>query len=160
MNELWDTSLKGGMQTIEGKVADLTDFFECHPIMDNGEFFWEGIRFLPVQTIHIVSGRKFQNSYGLLMIENNIRKAFLTTDTQYAPYQLNGFYSGSEFIFHDCETSPFRSNVHAHYDDLKTLPQDTKSRMWLYHYNQDVPPQDAVADGFAGFVKKGQSFDL
>jgi hypothetical protein len=42
-----------------------------------------------------------------------------------------------------------------------------KARTWLYHYTDlddydgkygDMP--DAVADGFAGFVKEGQTFEL
>lgn len=159
MNELWEHTLKGGMQTIEGKVADLTDFFECRPIEANGEFVWEGILFQPVQTLHVVSGRKFQHSWGL-MIKYAGKTHFLTTDTQFCPRQLEKFYSMSDTIFHDCETAPYRSNVHAHYDDLKTLAAEHKAKMWLYHYNQDVPPQDCKADGFAGFVKKGQQFDL
>jgi hypothetical protein len=31
--------------------------------------------------------------------------------------------------------------------------------MWLYHYNPGHLP-DARADGFRGFVKKGQVFDF
>lgn len=160
MNEAWEQTLRGGLQTIEGKVADLTDYFECKPIPANGEFLWEGILFQPIQTLHVVSGRKFQHSWGLLIRDGGEEKPtiFLTTDTQFCPRQLEKFYAMSDLIFHDCETAPFRSGVHAHYDDLKTLDKKFKERMWLYHYNQDVPPQDAKADGFAGFVAKGQSF--
>jgi hypothetical protein len=31
--------------------------------------------------------------------------------------------------------------------------------MWLYHY-QDGPLPDAKADGFAGFVNQGQTFEF
>lgn len=162
MNELWETSLKGGLETIEGKVADLTDFFDCRPIEDNGEFVWEDILFQPVQTLHVMSGRKFQHSYGLLFADylGDGSKYFLTTDTQFCPRQLPKFYGEATTIFHDCETSPFKSNVHAHIDDLNTLSPETKKKMWLYHYNSLKPAQDAEALGFAGFVKKGQQFEL
>jgi hypothetical protein len=66
-------------------------------------------------------------------------------------------------IFHDCETSPFKSGVHAHFDDLKTLPDEIKSKMWLMHYQwvEEVDLAKLAEDnGFAGFVRKGQSFDL
>jgi ribonuclease BN (tRNA processing enzyme) len=162
MDELWETSLKGGLETIEGKVADLTDFFDCKPIKANGDFEWEGVKCEPVQTLHVMSGRKFQHSYGLLMSDYNGEgaKTFLTTDTQFCPRQLPEFYAQAELIFHDCETSRFPSNVHAHFDDLKTLDAKYKAKMWLYHYNSPTPEQDAVANGFRGFVVKGQSFEL
>ena len=51
--------------------------------------------------------------------------------------------------------------VHPDYDDLKRLDKNVKKRMWLYHYSdlgKNMP--DAVADGFAGFVKEGQSFEI
>ena len=61
---------------------------------------------------------------------------------------------GSAFNLKD-----YQSNFLAHYDDLVTLPEETKAKMWLYHY-QPNPEQDAEADGFAGFIKKSQVFEL
>ena len=64
-------------------------------------------------------------------------------------------------IFHDCETSPFKSGVHAHYDELKTLKNDVKNKMWLYHYQPNTLTEEKVQqDGFAGFIKKGLDFDI
>lgn len=80
---------------------------------------------------------------------------FITTDTQYCPEQLKKIYDISDLIFHDCETMPFRSGVHAHYDDLATLPESVRSKMWLYHHAE---VREAEADGFRGFVEKGQEF--
>jgi len=51
------------------------------------------------------------------------------------------------------------SGVHAHYNDLKGLPAEMKVKMWLYHYNDGALP-NANADGFQGFVQKGQSFEI
>jgi hypothetical protein len=63
----------------------------------------------------------------------------------------------ADIIFHDCETfEGFKSNVHAHWDDLKNLPSHLKSKMWLMHYSQ--LPKDYDAQGFAGFVVKDQEF--
>jgi hypothetical protein len=54
--------------------------------------------------------------------------------------------------------------VHAHYDDLKTLPDEIRKKIWLMHYQPVMPIIDlqkrARDDGFAGFVEKGQIFDL
>ena len=159
MKELWETSLKGGCESIEGKVMNLTDYFECVPFAINSTFMWEGIKFTPVQTVHVMSGYKIVNSYGLMIEQEGHKKVFFSTDTQFCPSQLTRFYDMSDIIFHDCETAAFKSGVHANYADLKTLPEKTKKKMWLYHY-QPNPKQDAVADGFQGFANKGQSFEL
>ena len=164
MEQMWEQSLQGGLSSIEGKVTNLTDFFDCKPSYINGSFFrLDDTRkfkttFTPVQTVHIMSGYRVVNSYGLL-INTHDKCIFMTTDTQFCPNQIQQFYSTADTIFHDCETAPFKSGVHAHYDDLKTLPSATKAKMWLTHY-QPNPQQDAKADGFKGFVKKGQTFEF
>ncbi len=158
MNELWNKSLRGGLETLEGKLANLTDYFDCRPISINRSFRWETLEFTPVQTVHVVSGMKIQHSYGLLIREDGSdRVVFFSTDMQFAPYQMRKLYEKADLIFHDCETAPFKSGVHAHYDDLKTLPAALKGKIWLYHY-QPRPPQKPLEDGFLGFVTKGQEF--
>ncbi len=158
MKELWDHSLMGGLESVEGKVMHLTDYFNCVPVPDNHTFEWEGYKFTPVQTIHVMSGYVFKHSYGLMIENPRNYKTFVTTDTQFCPYQLRKFYKEADIIFHDCETAPYKSHVHAHYDDLKTLDLDVKQKMWLYHYQTTRPT--AKEDGFAGFVEKYQEFDI
>jgi ribonuclease BN (tRNA processing enzyme) len=179
MKDLWETSLRGGLESIETKVMNITDYFECQPVPINSSFIWEDILFTPVQTVHIMSGYKITNSYGLMIkhcqpnvtpirskvvsFEENVkttgRMAFFTTDTQFCPNQITKFYDMADVIFHDCETAPYFSKVHAHYNDLKTLDVRHKRKMWLYHY-QPSPPQDPKADGFLGFVTRGQEFEI
>jgi ribonuclease BN (tRNA processing enzyme) len=179
MKELWENSLRGGLESLEAKVMNITDYFECQPVPINSSFEWEGILFTPVQTVHIMSGYKITNSYGLMIqhCQSNPAKhrceiipagmpsktsgerVFFTTDTQFCPNQITKFYQLADVIFHDCETAPYYSKVHAHYDDLKTLASGIKSKMWLYHY-QPSPKQDAKADGFLGFVTRGQEFEI
>lgn len=160
MNELWENTLKGGLESIEGKVMNLTDYFDCRPVSINSWFSWGRYMFVPVQTIHVMSGYKFKHSYGLMIGDPKTRKKiFITTDTQYAPYQLNKFYDDADIIFHDCETlQGFKSHVHAHYDDLNQLDKRIKSKIWLYHYGDKI--ETVKDDGFAGFVDKGQEFDI
>lgn len=158
MADLWNRSLRGGLETLEGKIANLTDYFDCRPVRINSSFVWENIRFTPVQTVHVVSGMMIQHSYGLIINEmGSGHKTFFSTDTQFAPYQMRKFYDSCDLIFHDCETAPFKSGVHAHYEDLSGLPEEVKAKMWLYHY-QPNPVQNPTADGFCGFVKKAQIF--
>jgi ribonuclease BN (tRNA processing enzyme) len=157
IDSLW-CSLKGGIQSIEGSSMQLSDFFDIRAIQINSSFDWEGIQFKPVQTVHIMDGTRIIPSYGLLITHDaNSLPVFVTTDTQFCPRQIECFYNMSSVIFHDCETTRFRSGVHAHYEDLVTLPLRHKEKMWLYHYNPDHA-FDAKKDGFRGFVKKGDSF--
>jgi len=187
MRELWEGSLRGGLESVEEKVMNLTDYFDCRAVPINGRFLWEGILFTPVQTVHIMSGYKIVHSYGLVFqacagsggrgaepagagavfpagrrtdtFQPRGPRVFFTADTQFCPSQITKFYKSADLIFHDCETAPFHSRVHAHYDDLKTLPPEVKGKIWLYHY-QPNPAQDPPADGFHGFVRRGQTFEI
>lgn len=154
---LWE-SLKAGMQSHEGLVLTLESFFDVVPVKINDSFAFGDAKFYPVQTVHVMNGYGIVHSYGL-MIERGTRRTFLTTDTQFCPRQIEKFYHKADLIFQDCETAPYRSGVHAHYDDLKTLEDTVKAKMWLYHY-QPSPKQNPQEDGFSGFVEKSNSFDL
>jgi len=166
MSDLWYRTLSGGLDSIEGKIMDLGDYFDCRPVRDNGEFKWGGVRFFPTQTVHIMAGRKIVNSYGLMMCVPPDsgsgpwkRRIFYTGDTQFAPNQIRVFYEQADLIFQDCEmTTGFKSGVHAHYEDLLTLPDEIRAKMWLMHYQVDgrggplVTMEQAEEDGFAGVV--------
>lgn len=157
-HDLWNGVLSGGLSSIETVDADLATYFTVKPIADNGYFIWSNIEFRLVQTVHFMSGFKICPSYGLLFTVNELN-VFITTDTQFSPHQLTDFYNMADLIFQDCETTPNKSNVHAHYDELVTLDPKIKKKMWLYHYNQGELP-DAKKAGFRGFVKRGQTFDF
>jgi ribonuclease BN (tRNA processing enzyme) len=172
MRPLWQ-SLKGGLESVQGKECTLADYFDTRPVKINGTFTWEWIEFTPVQTVHIMNGMEIINSYGLLIRE--IKKPtleseeqeygptiFVTTDTQFCPEQIKDFYGMAEVILHDCETAPFESGVHAHFNKMKTLSEDVKAKMWLYHYNPEPEENgfDAVAEGFKGFLVKGQVLEF
>ncbi len=158
LEQLWTGTLSGGMNTLQGTLAKLEDFFEVNEIPENGSFLWDNCTFQTIQTIHVVAGFTFMPSYGLIFNINGTR-IFITTDTQFAPTQLNDFYKNVDIIFQDCETSNNWSGVHAHFDELKTLDEAIKNKMWLYHYNPgDLP--DAKKFGFCGFVQRKQSFEF
>ena len=159
MKQMWEESLKGGLDSVQGQMMNLTSYYNCHAVADNDSFVWEGIKFTPVQTVHIMAGYTIKYSYGLLIKGKKSPTVFLTTDSQFCLHQIKTFYEQADLIIHDCETTPYKSGVHSHYDDLLTVEADIRSYMWLCHY-QPNSTQDAVADGFAGFIKKGQVFDL
>ena len=156
---LWNDSLRGGMASHQGVLLNLDSFFrKVHRLSKNGRFRFGEATCRIVQTVHYMDGYEIVPSYGLL-IGTERGEAFLTTDTQFCPRQIENFYKRAAIIFQDCETYKFKSGVHAHYTDLVTLPPETKAKMWLYHY-QDGEKPDCRKDGFAGWIEKEQSFDI
>ena len=113
-----------------------------------------------IQQIHIMAGSKIMDTFGLMMSKKDHQTVYFTTDSQHcSPAQVEHFYHEADIIFQDCETSEIKSGVHANYNELVTLEDDIKNKMWLYHYNPGKLP-DAKADGFKGFVVKGQESDF
>ncbi len=157
VDDLW-WSLHGGMGTIQGHVATLDTYFDVQPIERKGSFTFAGTDFRTVQVVHYYDGFEIAPTYGLLFEKSGLR-VFLTTDTQVAPNQMDDFRDMADYIFQDCETAKFASTVHAHYDELVTLHDDVKGRMWLYDY-QDGEKPDCIEEGFLGWVEKGQAFDF
>jgi ribonuclease BN (tRNA processing enzyme) len=156
--ELWNTSLKGGLDCLPGRIMSLTDYFDCQPVK-KGRFVWEHYEFTVVPTVHVVSGYVIKQSYGLFIKPPPARSGqhvLFTSDTTFAPDLLGRYYAEATLILHDCETYPVRSSVHSNIADLRTLPADVKAKMWLYHYTTPVD----VEGEFAGFVVKGQIFDI
>ena len=156
--ELWDHSLKGGLTCVQDRETDLDEYFMCSPIVENGPFRWEDISFSLVKMLHTGAGCKHPYSFGLVVTDET-RNVFISTDAQFQPGLLGEIAGRVDLMFHDCETMPTPSGVHAHYDDLRTLPLSLKQKMWLYHY-QPNPTQNPKEEGFRGFVVKGQEFDF
>ncbi|GBC63397.1 MBL fold hydrolase [Desulfonema ishimotonii] len=159
MEPLWSEALKAGMEYVEGRQMNIGDYFDCRPVAENGSFHWEGIRFELVKLPHVTAGNKAHPSYGVFIRDGSGPEILITTDTQFVPDRIRAAGRRADLIFHDCETSPVRSRVHAHYDDLRTLPPEIRRKTWLYHY-QPRPAQHPRADGFRGFVVRGQRFEF
>lgn len=155
---LWNTVLSGGLSSLEGDIATLSTYFEVHAIKNN-VFLWQSLEIHLIKTLHVMSGNVFMPSFGLTFKTIEGLSVLITTDTRFNPEGFHDSYVGSDIIFHDCETDPRRSGVHAHYQDLITLDPKIKEKIWLYHYNSpDLP--NAKRDGFRGFVRKGHVFDF
>jgi len=155
---LWSNFLSGGMGIIEGDLADIDTFFRIKSIDFEQSFLWQQIKFDLVKVIHVDGKYLVMPSYGLFFKigENQI---FITTDTKFCFNLLEKYYDQATIIFQDCEISINKTPVHAHYNELVTLPDHIKNKMWLYGYQPDpLPP--AKKDGFQGFVECGQIFEL
>lgn len=181
MNELWEYSLKGGLRSIEGRDATLATFFKLLPIQPNETFLWEGWEFQLIQQIHIMTGSIISPTFGLIATKPCHKTIYFVTDSQHcSPRQQELFYKQSDLIFQDCEITPFYSNVHANYEQLAgydnanaiKLSPEIKAKMWLTHYQDFLNSKKdfygnecdwdakAAADGFAGFVRVGQQFEV
>lgn len=158
LGDLWERSLSGGMRSIEGDITTLDTFFQVKPVGQERYFSWQGVQFELISVPHIHNGYDLMPTYGLLFRLGQTT-IFLTTDTQFAPHTLEPFYRQADLIFHDCETSLFPTPVHAQYEQLVTLPPEIKAKMWLCGYQPGQKP-DAKADGFLGFVQRGQRFNF
>lgn len=157
-SEVWERSLSGGMRHIGGDIANLHTYFNVNPINYQDSFIWQDIAFQLVRVIHIHNSFSLMPSYGLFFEIAGV-KIFLTTDTQLCLEENGKYYEQADIIFHDCETSKYPSPVHVGYAELTQLSPEIKGKMWLYGYQPGTLP-NAKADGFLGFVKRGQVFDF
>jgi len=159
LDRLWSNALQGGLECLRFKRMKLADYFDCQALTVVTPFLWEGISFEMVKMSHIAGDYCNHYSYGLLI--ENAGKAgeslFISTDALFQPQVLEKISPKADLIFHDCETSQHKTQVHAHYDQLCTLPASIKKKIWLYHYQpkHNYLPHE---DGFQGFVVKGQEF--
>jgi ribonuclease BN (tRNA processing enzyme) len=179
IRDLWNNSLKGGLRSIQTKHMSLEEYFDVEMIKKNHTFNWEGIEFTIVQSIHIVDEYSIVPSYGLIFTDpTSNKKIYYSSDSQFAPNQIMDYYKMVDIIIQDCETSPFASGVHAHFEDLKTLPLDIKNKMYLVHFQDNILENQittdthsfniseewekkAINNGFLrGFLMKGKTLDF
>jgi ribonuclease BN (tRNA processing enzyme) len=190
MQELWEKSLRGGLESMEGFISSMETFFEPIPIKGNEVFIWEGWEIRLVQQIHIMTGSMVSSTYGLLMSKPNHKTVYFTTDSQHcSPRQMETFYKQADIIFQDCELIgvdtanrlyKFGSGVHANFGQLAgwesansvKLSDDIKKKMILSHYQDFLlegkdffgNPCDwdsfVLEEGFNGIAKVGQVFEI
>ena len=153
----WKHVWSGGLRSIQGKNMRLDDYFDTQMIKRNGSFEWEGIRFNIVQSIHIMDEFSFVPTFGLMIHDPDSGKdIFYPGDSQFCPEQIVDFYKMADLIIVDCETTPFKSGVHANYIDLSSdkVSMGIRKKMILQHYQDNVIDEwnvwqdTAKTDGF------------
>lgn len=166
IRDLWNNCLKGGLRSIQTKHMTLDEYFDVQMIKRNQTFSWQGLSFTIVQSIHIVDEYSIVPSFGLIITNpDSGKKYYYTSDSQFAPHQIMDYYKMVDYIIQDCETTPFKSGVHANYLDLRGLPEDIKKKMYLVHFQDNVLNDEgdiskewntnAYTDRFCGFLNKG-----
>jgi ribonuclease BN (tRNA processing enzyme) len=190
LDEIWNFSLRGGLDSMEGFDSNLSTFFEPVPVKANVPFFWEEWRFDLIQQIHIMTGSVIKYTFGLVMSKHGHKTVYFTTDSQHcSPRQIEIFYKKADLIFQDCECVgvdtknklyKFGSGVHANYAQLAgwesansvKLSADIRAKMLLDHYQDFVSKMKdgfgndcdwyelAKQDGFRGFVGLGDVYEV
>lgn len=162
--ELWNESMKAGMSRINGATTNLNSFFDVTTLSTDETFDFEGITMVPVDVTHVVTESDSMPSQGLIFRDNDTT-VFITGDAQFRPDELMGYYEKADIIFHDCEMMSYPNSVHAQFHELCTLPDEIKEKMWLYHFSLmgrhiwDLETE-AMLNGFAGIVRRGQEFEI
>lgn len=167
MGRLW-TQLQGGLVTTTMGIMNQFDYVRYHKIdylLNSSEhgvpkiFEWESLKLCMTPQIHVQHEIYPMRSFGLV-VQGEKQAFWISSDTIFNRSQIKVFADDVDTIFHDCEVG-FKTGVHAHYDELLTLPDSVRAKMWLYHYNSvEADKKDAVADGFRGFVTRGQTFEF
>jgi ribonuclease BN (tRNA processing enzyme) len=166
----WAKTLSGGMESLQMATADLSTYFDVNPVLANDSFEWEGIKFTPVQSVHIMNGYITIPSFGVMVELPGGEKIYFTTDTQFAPHQLKDFMNMADLIVCDSECTPYLSGVHANFSEWVQFPADIKAKMLLTHYQDLVLAEDGIAisdtwrqkaidGGFLGFAVRGDILD-
>lgn len=167
---LWDGSMRGGLEYIEQSPGNTTpqtlkDFFIPKPIKTQkwctiGQDSELGLYLHP--TNHV----KGMESYGVQVEEDfggRGKRFFFSGDTKFDKHLITHGIQSCSYVFHDCQLFDSEQDnslgVHASYSQLLKLPEEMRKHLWLYHYGDTTLP-DARVDGFAGFVKKLQSFTI
>lgn len=130
--ELWEHSLKGGLQSMEGFQATLETFFEVVPIKPNTTFDWQGWTVELVQQIHVMAGNMIMHTYGLIFKKEGHKTVYFTTDSQHcSPRQMQKFYKDADVIFQDCElvgcSFKFKEGERVYHEGNRVYPDGSSS---------------------------------
>lgn len=162
---LWEKSLRGGLETMQGRLAALDDYFsplrlrigdpEHDNVLVGGRY-----RLRPFLTNHIFVKQMYDWPTLGLMIDDTRQggSVFFSGDSRFDPDANLHRMRSADVCFHDAQLYDDQSPVHAMLSQLRTLPDDVKRKTWLYHYGDDwdEAAYDFVADEFAGFAPPQQ----
>lgn len=118
---------------------------EAFRLMSNDiwEFHVGSIKVKFVKTQHVDNIK----SYGYIVDD----RVLFTMDSCFSPELLKDY----DVIFHDCSSK--KNPVHACIEELRTLPKEMKSKMWLMHLDEG---DYGNVDDFKGFVPVGKKVSV
>lgn len=169
---LWEMSMRGGCAYNEEDGGDLlkfTDFFDVirpRPMPELPRYFAEtdlgDLNIKIMRTKHIPdSSDNWENSFwsAAVLIDDSV---FFTSDTRFDPELIELVEKNFPIhtIFHDCQFH--KGGVHASLEELRSLPEDVRKKMFLVHYGDNWEEYEAqvAKGGFAGFGEQWQFYDF
>jgi ribonuclease BN (tRNA processing enzyme) len=166
---LWDNSLKGGLNTVPGKYALLQDYFfilSLVPGQQGRESFTmaKRYRFKLFPTDHVQITRKYDwPSHGLFIEDLQTgQTVFFSGDTRFDYAAYADMMRRAKICFQDVQLVEQKDPVHALIGELRTLPAEIKRKTYLYHYGDcwDEGPYDFVESEFRGFARQQERMVL
>ncbi len=160
LKNLWTHSLEGGMGAQVGRTAKLEDYFQPASVPVDGQTvaFTMGRRyeFRIFPTDHIqIQTRYDWPSCGLTVTDVHTGRSIMYSgDTRFDPDGLKSFMQEAHIIFHDCQLAKTPVKVHARIDELRSLNESIRKKIFLYHYEDvwDLPTFQCIDEEFAGLA--------
>lgn len=162
---LWAQSLRGGLEynemNPEGRRLQFEDFYNLH-LFENlssepRSTFQTQFKNLKLELFHTnhIPGEAESSSdafitYGLFIDD----RIFVSGDTKFDEALVNTYADRSEVMFHDASLTS--NAVHASVQELRTLPEEIRKKMYLMHYQDETKDEDA--EGFAGLTKQARRY--
>jgi ribonuclease BN (tRNA processing enzyme) len=131
VHQLWEHTLKGGLQQEEGDTLD--DYFDVRPLAEG-----QPTELLPGLRVELLRTRHIPNkpSYSLLLNHTFFYSADMVFDGELLSRLVSE--RGVSLIFHDCQLHP-PGVVHADLAKLLTLPEHLQQKIFLMHYDDNQP---------------------
>ena len=158
---LWDNSLKGGLNTLPGRYALLQDYFFILSLVASDperDHFTRLKRYRLgyVPADHVQIEQKYDwPSYGMFIEDTVTGEAvFFSGDSRFDYPAYSAMIHRAKLCFHDVQLVEQKNSVHALISELRTLPAEIRQRTILYHYgdNWDEGPYDFINEEFRGFA--------
>jgi len=162
LERLWECSLKGGLEVVNGREAKLEDYFILRPAGvgtgDTARVAWGGrYEIEPFKTDHVRLKAKYDwPSLGLLIRDTvSGRSVFFSGDTGFDFDAYGNMMGEAELVFHEVHLGDEELPVHSSLRQMRTLPAEIKRKTHLYHYGDDWDSgtYDVVEREFAGFAR-------
>jgi ribonuclease BN (tRNA processing enzyme) len=164
LTDLWNKQLSASMDTLNEK-SSLETFFKVSPIKFSMKDNFSGYDNFNIGNLNIIPVKTFHckmDSFGIYIKEKDV---FISGDTKFTPNKFKDIFQQAKVIFHDCEFKEYENSVHAQFHQLKTLPNDIKAKMYLYHYMLEGKSfqeleKEVLDAGFRGLVQRGFSIEF
>ena len=164
LRDLWKTA-KQGFNTIQGVLYNNFEIFFTKKLLTvnsknmhfvDGDKTWEGII---IKSKHVLAGNKPMPSYGIMFVSSKGEKIFFPSDSQIVTKSDSNYhyYKEADVIFADCETSPFKSGIHAHEKEHREIDDCITKKEILYHYQTEPNNIDGK---FKGVAKIGDVWEF